>query len=403
MEHKMSFLQYPATEDQKKWSAIVGELANTFAQRASVDEWEGQFHAENYADLRRSGYLTLTVPRELGGQGASLLDAVLAQYRLGQGDGATALVAGMHLVHIARLAEGRTEFSALFTQICREVVEHGALINNAVSEPATGSPSRGGLPTTTAQRQPDGSWIINGRKTFTTGSYVLHYILVGCRVEDENGDPLGQNPRGNFLVTHDMPGVHIEDTWHVMGMRGTASNDLVLDQVHVGAEAYVEQSIPLPSLPDIQNRIGGWTLPITAVYLGIAQAARDEAIRFARQRQPNSLRQPIATLPHIQEKAGKMDLALLESRAILFGVAEQLSTNPGSVPTSIVGATKHVVTNHAVEVVDIAMRLVGGASLSLSSPLQRYYRDVRAGLHNPPMDDATITLLGKQALGTKES
>jgi alkylation response protein AidB-like acyl-CoA dehydrogenase len=394
----MSFLLYPATEEQKKWSAISDELAHTFAQRAAVDEWEGRFHPENYTDLRHAGYLTLTVPRELGGQGSSLLDTVLAQYRLAQGDGATALVASMHLTHIARLAEGRTEFSPLFREICRAVVEQGALINTAVSEPATGSPSRGGLPTTTARRQSDGSWIINGRKTFTTGSYALHFIIVGCRIEDEHGELMDQKSRGNFLVTRDLPGVSIEDTWHVMGMRGTASNDLILDNVHVGAEAYVEESIPLPSLPDIQDRLSGWTLPITAVYLGIAQAARDEAIRFARQRQPNSLKQPIATLPHIQEKVGKMDLALLESRAMLFGVAEQLSTNPGSVPTSVVGATKYVVTNHAVEVVDIAMRLVGAASLALSSPLQRYYRDVRAGLHNPPMDDATITLLGKQAL-----
>ncbi len=394
----MSFLTYPATEEQKKWSVVIGELAHTFAQRASVDEWEGRFHQENFADLQQVGYLTLTVPRELGGQGASLLDAVLAQYRLGQGDGSTALVAGMHLTHMARLAEGRTEFSDLFKQICYEVVKHGAMINSAVSEPATGSPSRGGRPTTTARRRPDGSWVINGRKTFTTGSRALHFFLVGCSVEDEHGNPLGEGPRGEFLVTRAMPGVRIEDTWHMMAMRGTASHDLILEQVHVGAEAYVDESIPLPSLPAIQDRLGSWTLLTTAVYLGIAQAARDEALRFARQRHPNSLKQPIAHLPHIQEKAGKMDLALLECRAMLFGVAEQLSVDPGSVPASIVGATKCVVTNRAIEVVDIAMRLVGAASLSLSSPLQRYYRDVRAGLHNPPMDDATITLLGKQAL-----
>src|SRR5437764_6296045 len=117
----MSFLAYPATEDQKKWSTIIGELAQTFAQRAAIDEWEGQFHQENFVDLHRAGYLALTVPRELGGQGASLLDAVLAQYRLAQGDGSTALVAGMHLNHMARLAEGRTEFSDLFKHICHKV------------------------------------------------------------------------------------------------------------------------------------------------------------------------------------------------------------------------------------------------------------------------------------------
>ena len=394
----MNFLTYPATENQKKWFTIIGELAQTFGQRAAIDEWEGHFHQENFTDLHHAGYLTLTIPRELGGQGSSLLDAVLAQYRLAQGDGSTALVAGMHLTHMARLAEGRTEFSDLFKDICRAVIEQGAMLNSTVSEPATGSPSRGGRPTTTARCQPDGSWIINGRKTFTTGSHALHFFLVGCSVEDEYGNPLGEGPRGDFLVTRDMSGVHIEDTWRMLAMRGTASNDLILDQVHVGPEAYVQESIPLPSLPNIQDRLSSWTLLTTAVYLGIAQAARDEAIRFARQRQPNSLKQSIAHLPHIQDKAGKMDLALLESRAMLFGVAEQLSVDPASVPASAVGAAKYIVTNRAIEVVDLAMRLVGAASLSLSSPLQRYYRDVRAGLHGPPMDDAVIALLGKQAL-----
>jgi alkylation response protein AidB-like acyl-CoA dehydrogenase len=398
----MSFLTYPATEDQKQWSAIIGNLAHTFAHRASIDEWEGQFHKENFDDLHHAGYLRLTVPRELGGHGASLLDAVLAQYRLAQGDGSTALVAGMHLTYIARLAEGRAEFSPLFKQICHEVVEHGAMINAAISEPATGSPSRGGRPTTTARRQPDGSWIINGRKNFTTGSHALHYFLVGCSVEDEHGNPIDNGQRQDFLVTCDNPGVRIEDTWHMLGMRGTASNDLILDQVHVGADAHVEESIPLPSLPAIQDRVESWKLLTTAVYLGIAQAARNEALQFARQRQPNSLKQPIAHLPHIQEKAGKMDLALLQSRAMLFGVTEQLCADPTSVPPSTIAATKYIVTNHAIEIVDIAMRLVGAASLSLTSPLQRYYRDVRAGLHNPPMDDAILALLGKQALDVRE-
>jgi alkylation response protein AidB-like acyl-CoA dehydrogenase len=93
----------------------------------------------------------------------------------------------------------------------------------------------------------------------------------------------------------------------------------------------------------------------------------------------------------------KMDLALLQSQALLFGLAELFPKDPASIPTSYFAATKYLVTNHAVEVVDLAMRLVGGASLSLNRPLQRYYRDVRAGLHHPPMDDATLKLLSKHA------
>jgi alkylation response protein AidB-like acyl-CoA dehydrogenase len=207
--------------------------------------------------------------------------------------------------------------------------------------------------------------------------------------------PLGLD-RSNFLVHRDTAGVYIEDTWKSLSMRGSGSNDLVLKNVHVGPEACINAKLALdPALPGRQT---AWGLSSTAVYLGIAQAARDEAIRFALHRRPNSLQQPIATLAHIQEKVAKMDLALLQSKAVFFAVAEQFSHGSVSVPPGQLAAAKYLVTNHALEIVDLAMRLVGGASLSLNLPLQRYYRDVRAGLHQPPMDDATIALIAKEAL-----
>lgn len=61
-------------------------------------------------------------------------------------------------------------------------------------------------------------------------------------------------------------------------------------------------------------------------------------------------------------------------------------------------AVKLVATNTAIEVVDMAMRIVGARSLSAKSPLQRYYRDVRAGLHNPPMDDMTLDQLAQKSI-----
>ncbi|GCE13614.1 acyl-CoA dehydrogenase family protein [Tengunoibacter tsumagoiensis] len=396
----MSFLSYPETEQQKKWIAIAGELADLFAERAAKYDWEGRFPLENFEDLRRSGYTTLTVPQSLGGQGASLLDVLLAHFRLSQGDGSTGLVTCMHLIHVARLFEARTEYPPLLRKIAQDVVENGALINSAVSEPATGSPSRGGKPQTTAYRQPDGSWRVQGRKSFTTGSHALQYFIVGCSIEDQADGASGLEPlkadKGNFLIAHDAPGVSIEDTWDTLGMRGTGSNDLILDNVCLEADAYVDEQIP--PMADAQGRLPAWTLLISVVYLGIAQAARDEAIRFATQRRPNSLKAPISSVPHIQEKVARMDLALLQSKAFLFSLAEQFQADPDSVQPALYGAAKYLVTNHAVEIVDLAMRVVGAASLALKSPLQRYYRDVRAGLHNPPMDDAALSQLAKLAL-----
>lgn len=393
----MSFLAYPKTEQQKNLVEMAAELADTFAGRAAEYDWQGRFPLENYEDLRRSGYLSLTVPRDYGGWGASLLDVVLAQERLARGCASTALAVSMHLINMARLGGGLNKPSALYERICREVVEQGAMLNMAASERATGSPSRGGKPTTTARRQPDGSWLIQGRKTYTTGSLALRYFIVSCGLEDEsNGlEPL-QSDRGNFLIANDAPGVSIEETWNSLAMRASGSNDLILEHVKVAAEAYVDQSIPLD--PARRESLAGWTMVTSSVYLGAAQAARDEAIRFAHRRRPNSLDKPISSIPHIQEKAAKMEIALMQSRAVLLDVAEQFSLDPSSFPASYLGAAKYIVTNHAVEIVDLAMRLVGGASLSQNFPLQRYYRDVRAGLHNPPMDDAALSALAREVL-----
>lgn len=396
----MGFPAYPTTDRQKKFVALAGELADTFAQRAAAHEWEGSFPYENYQDLQQSGYLTLTVPRDFGGLGADLLEAVLAQQRLAQGDAATALVMSMHLSNIARLQANVTGTNEFFAELCRAIVQDGAIINTAASEPATGSPSRGGRFSTTARRQNDGSWILNGRKTYTTGSPVLTHFIVNCSLEDAASPEAKLTPltsdRGNILVPRTTSGVRVETTWNSVAMRESGSNDLILENVHVPAHAYVEGEIP--TNPAAQVQVTAWQLVTTAVYHGIAEAARNEAMRFARQRRPNSLNKPIATLPHIQEKAAKIELALIQSRAVLYGLAAQFSHAPTSIRASDCAAIKYLVTNHAVEIVDTAMRLVGAASLSLNSPLQRYYRDVRAGLSNPPMDDATIALLGKQAL-----
>lgn len=391
----MTFPLYPATERQKRILAIADELAERFLQRANEGEWEGRFPYENYRDLHQAGYLRLTVPHEFGGWGADMVEVTLALARLAQGCPSTALVTTMHLSFLGRIAAGPGRTSPTFERICRAVVEQGALINSAVSEPATGSPSRGGRLTTTARRQADGSWLLNGRKTYSTGSVVMQFFLVGCSLEDDapasaNLPPL-TSTRGNILVARDTPGVRVEETWNALGMRLSASHDLILENVHLEAGA-------LTNLLDLSSEtLAIWGLPLAALYLGIAQGARNEAVRFAKKRRPNSLNQSIASVPHIQEKVAKMDLALLQSEAVLFGLAEQIAHDPSNVSVSQLAAAKYLATNYAVEVTDLAMRVVGGAALALSLPLQRYYRDVRAGFNNPPMDDVTLAMLSKQA------
>jgi alkylation response protein AidB-like acyl-CoA dehydrogenase len=135
------------------------------------------------------------------------------------------------------------------------------------------------------------------------------------------------------------------------------------------------------------------------VYLGVAETARDFAAQFARDRKPTALGgKSIAGLPNIRERAGRIDLLLFQARGLLVSTARAWDAAPSAHMDGALAAAKVVATNNALAVAEEAMRLVGGSSLDRSMPLERHYRDVRAGLHHPPQDDAALALFARQAL-----
>lgn len=371
-------------DQQRQWMEKIGRIADEFQQTAAEDDEQGRFPAEKIQKLRDAGYTALTLPASHGGGGISVYDMLLFQERLARGDAPAALSIGWHLSVIGELGEGNSWDKDVFAYIAKEV-QNGAVINRAATEAKTGSPTRGGRPGTNAVKK-DGKWTVNGRKIFTTMSQALDYFLVTAWIEEKQ-------TTGVFLIHKDDPGLSIEETWDMMAMRATGSHDLVLSEVTLDEQKLVELlQGPRGAKPN------GWLLHIPAIYLGIAQAARDYAVQFASEYSPNSLKGPIKDVPAVQQRTGEMELELLNARHVLFHTA-QLYDDPERRPRlrSELGAAKHIVTNAALSVVDKAMRIVGAKSLERTNPLQRYYRDVRAGLHNPPMDDAVIQKLAVEA------
>ncbi|MGO4371749.1 acyl-CoA dehydrogenase family protein [Paenibacillus sp. MCAF20] len=364
-------------------------LAERFAQRAAKHDLEGSFPFENFEDLKQSGYLKLTVPNAFGGEEGSAYEMVLSQERLARGDGSTALAVGWHIGLLLQLRLSRAWPEKLFAELCRETVASGAVINELISEIATGSPSRGGRPETTATRVA-GGWRINGRKTYSTLSPVLTFFTVSAAIEDSD-------KVGLFFVRQGA-GIVIEETWNTLGMRATGSHDVVLKDVFVPDEDTIRGLDPVTAAPVPTEAT---LLHIPACYLGIAHAARDFALEFARKHKPNSLTVPIAELPHIKRQIGQIEADLLTARSYLFHTADRWDKEPDSraYMKHELGLAKYTATNAAIRIVDQAMRIVGALSLSRSLPLERMYRDVRAGLHNPPMDDAVLTNLANNAIG----
>jgi len=397
LETKIARKWASPSERSQKIMSVAAELADLFGERAARHEADGTFPYENYEDVRRTGYHLLTVPESYGGWGATVGEAVRAQARLGEGCASTALVMSMQLIQIGRAVESQAWPPNTLDKLLRAVVEEGALFNSAASEPGTGSPSRGGVPATTARRTANG-WVINGRKTYTTGSPVLGYFLVTAAVQKEN-QPADKKPEvANFLVRRERPGVSINPTWNSLAMKLSGSHDLILDNVQLDSDDYVGNPKGDASTA---ARLVFWMLPVSALYFGIGRAAAKYAVNFAHHRKPNSLDKPIAELPHIQEKAGRMEMALMSAERVLFDTAD-MHTSPDLSAGEIqarVGAAKYLATNNAIEATDLAMRIVGAAGLSMDAPLQRYYRDGRAGLNNPPIDDAALSSVGKWTLG----
>ena len=277
----------------------------------------------------------------------------------------------------------------------RGVVRHGWIINNCQAETELGSPARGGLHHTTATRA-DGSWRIDGRKSWSTAAPYLTHFAVGATVRaDGVAEHLGQ-----FLVRRDAPGVHIDPTWDALSMRESASHDIVFDGVVVPEEDVIRVSPsgdrytpPLETAP--------WHgLPFAATYIGIAIAARDFAVRFAATRVPSNLGHPIGELPAVRAKLGEIEALLFASRRMIFDTARDWVE--GKAPRDQVAAqvplVKYWATNNAVRVTDLALRVTGGFGLMESNPVERCFRDVRAGLIHPPLDDVALANAATRAM-----
>ncbi|ADI13982.1 acyl-CoA dehydrogenase family protein [Truepera radiovictrix] len=361
--------------------ALAGALARGFAARAAEADQQGELPEADVADLKGSGYLALSVPARYGGAGASLGVCTEAQLALAEGSTSTALVAAMQL-HLFGHALETGAWGELAPEFCERAVR-GELFNAAASEPQLGSPSRGGLPQTEAVREGD-ALVVTGHKTWVTGGERLEHLLVRVTLDEQ--------ARTLWLPNH-LPGVRWKRTWGGgLSLRASNSDDVFFDRVRVPVSHLVAEGRAGPNL---------WfpTL-IAATYLGTAFAAQEAAARYALERVPTALGRPIATLPTIQRQLGEMAVRLAAARTLLVATAHAW-TGEGDREAFYprVVAAKHVAIEAALWVTEAALRLAGGASLGPELPLERLFRDVRAGLMHPPSGDAALELVGRRALG----
>jgi alkylation response protein AidB-like acyl-CoA dehydrogenase len=384
-------MERPLTPRKREIVELAGRLADAFAERAAEHDRDASFPVENYDDMREAGYLGLTVPEELGGMGASLWELILAQERLAMGDGSTALAVNMHVSPIGQLASlWRSTGDERLADVLRHAADGRLVYASMSAEP--GDPIL--MDSSTIAVRVEGGYRVTGKKIFGTEEKVCTEFSTRARYDDPEKGPQVIF----FRLPRDVEGMRVEETWDTLGMRATQSNDFELVDVFVPEEA-VFHSYPVGHFDGTMLKtVWGWAMPtFGAVYLGIGRGAMEAARQhvLARARQDD---------PQVQHLFAEMEVLLETARAVLDRHAREMTTGAlHSVPVQDGMAravlTKYVCTNNAAAIVDRAMHVAGGAGYFKRFPLERMYRDVRAGPVMPYNNLDAHDLFGRNALG----
>lgn len=378
----------PTAPDDDQFVALAALLGQEFSPRAEEHDRENSFVAENFARMREAGYLRLAVPTELGGLGASMRQVCYAQAELAKHCASTALAVNMHLYLVLANAYRWRHGAAAAEGVLRRVADDGIVL-------MTSGGSDGIWPSATAVRD-NGGYRVSGRKMFCSQAPVADVLVTMAAYEDPT--------EGTTVLLMGIPtrseGVQIVETWDTLGMRATASHDVELDNVAV-AETQIVARRPWGKVdPALRGAGVHFAPPAAAVYFGVAAAARDEAVRVLCQRR-NGDGQPLTADPTSQRLVGLMDHKLKVAWWALSGALTELGDDytPDEAALELVMLAKRQIVTEAVEIVDLAVEAVGGSAFFKRSPLERAYRDVRAGMFHPINPEKTLLSIGRRALG----
>jgi indole-3-acetate monooxygenase len=359
--------------------AAAAALAPRLAANAARHDAEDRFVAENFALLRDTGLVEAGVPRELGGAGAELPELAAMLRTLARACGSTALAFSMHTHQVAVPAWRwrHRQFAGAEPLLRRIAAERIILLSSGGSDWIGGS----GI-----ARKVDGGYRIIARKVFTSAAAAGDILMTGAILDEE-----GIRSVLHFGAPMKAPEVRIDDNWRTLGMRGTGSNDVVLDELFI-PDAAVALKRPAGEWHPLFQIIATLAFPlIYAVYLGVAESARDIAVELARKKPPT---------PHALNLAGRMDTALRAAQlahASMLAAAGRNDPSADSVNDVMIGRT--LVAENAIRATELAMELAGGAGFYRAAGLERRFRDMQGARYHPLQQGPQAQYAGAMALG----
>ncbi len=376
---------------------LADDLLATIRDRAAGHDRDNTFPGDDLADLRAAGYLLAFVPSEMGGTGLTLEEVAREQVRLAGAAPATALSINMHLVvtGMAAVLHARGDGSMDFVLRDAAAGEVFAFGNSEAGNDLVMFGSR-----TRAERQPDGGYRYFGTKIFTSLAPVWTRLAT-FGLDDEHPD----GPRlVHGVVTRE--GTTTKDDWDTLGMRASQSRTTVLDGAYAPADRIVRALPPGPSAdPFIVALFAVFETLLAAVYAGIGRRALELGVAATRRRtsmkyEGRAYSQDPDIRWKVADAALAQDGAELEVFALARGIDEREDYG-ARLFAQLVGL-KVRATEAARVVVDLALRVSGGAGYSTGQELNRLYRDVLAGIYHPSDDESAHATVAQSVLGPLE-
>ena len=359
-------MDFQLTADQAEFRRVVHDFAEAeLKPRARHVDETGEFNWAAVKKMGPIGLLGLAVPEEYGGAGVDAISAAIALEEIGRGCGSTGLsIAAHNGLGCGPIALfGSPEIKRQFLPpLATGAGRLGAL---ALTEPGAGSDLAGGVRTTA--KLVGEEWLINGAKMWCTNASIADTIVTLCRTDKAGGS----KSLSLIIVPTDTPGLSIGPAEKKMGLKGSPTHAVTFDEVRVpqeyllGTENY--------GLHQTLNVLDGGRVGIGALAVGLAQAAYEEAIKYARQR--HTFGKLLAEHQAIQWMIADATTQIEAARLLVYKAA-WLKQN-GKPYIKEAALAKLFATEMAEKVCFNAIQIHGGYGYSADYPVERIYRDQR--------------------------
>ena len=378
------------------------EHTRTFADRvvrpraAAIDRDE-QYPWDIVKALGEAGFLGMTLPQALGGQGRSFLEAVLAIEEIAKACTVTArIVVETNMGAISTVMAYGTEAQK---QLAARLVLAGDKPAICITEPEAGSDAT--AMTTRADKRGDG-YVINGKKHWITGGGVSKLHLIFARVFDEKGQELGI---GGFLAVRQenekaAKGLHVTRREKTMGLRGMPEGELVFENLEIPADMVVMPPSGFRrGFADLMTAYNSQRVGAGTVAMGIAAGALEHALDYAKTR--TQFGRPIGEFQGLQWMLADMQTQLTASRLMLYAAARSRGANSAFPDPMLAAQAKIFASEAAIKIVQDALQIFGASGYSRELPLERMARDVRMFTIGGGTAQVLRTLVASKMLGWK--